>query len=62
MSGTAENAPRLPASRLREAGARHEQGNPYQPFTVQDGNLFTGRNPASRAPVADAVNDALAAG
>ncbi|MGW0491604.1 type 1 glutamine amidotransferase domain-containing protein [Streptomyces olivaceus] len=62
MFGTAENAPWLLASRLREAGARHEQGDPYQPFTVQDGNLFTGQNPASSAPMADAINDALAAG
>ncbi|MEV6012078.1 type 1 glutamine amidotransferase domain-containing protein [Streptomyces sp. NPDC051976] len=57
--GTADNAPWLLASRLREKGARHEQGDPYQPFTVRDDNLFTGQNPASSAPMADAIVDAL---
>lgn len=60
LFGTAENAPWLLASRLRERGARHEQGAPYQPFTVRDANLCTGQNPASSAPMADAVNSALA--
>ncbi|WP_128381594.1 type 1 glutamine amidotransferase domain-containing protein [Streptomyces cavernae] len=59
MFGTAENAPWLQASRLREMGARHEQGEPYQPFNINDGNLFTGQNPASSAPMADAINSAL---
>lgn len=60
--GTAENAPWLLASLLREMGARHEQGAPYQPFTLRDANLFTGQNPASSAPMADAINNALASG
>ncbi|MFH8485168.1 type 1 glutamine amidotransferase domain-containing protein [Streptomyces longisporoflavus] len=62
LFGTADNAPWLLASRLREMGARHEQGDAYQAFTVQDGNLFTGQNPASSTPMADAINAALAAG
>lgn len=62
MFGTADNAPWLLAGRLSEKGARHEQGEPYQAFTVQDGNLITGQNPASSAPMAHAVNAALAAG
>ncbi|MFD0448875.1 hypothetical protein ACFQ10_51435 [Streptomyces indonesiensis] len=62
LFGTADNAPWLLASRLREMGARHEQGDPYQAFTIQDANLFTGQNPASSTPMADAINTALAAG
>ncbi|MFX4293253.1 type 1 glutamine amidotransferase domain-containing protein [Streptomyces bohaiensis] len=61
LFGTADNAPWLLASRLRERGARHEQGAPYQPFTIQDANLVTGQNPASSAPMAEAINAALAA-
>ncbi|MEU4890800.1 type 1 glutamine amidotransferase domain-containing protein [Streptomyces sp. NPDC044780] len=59
--GTAQGAPWLLASRLRELGARHESGPAYQPYTVQDGTLFTGQNPASSAPMADAIVAALAA-
>lgn len=62
LFGTADGAPWLLASRLRELGARHEEGAPYEAFTVRDGNLFTGQNPASSAPMADAINGALAAG
>lgn len=62
MFGTADNAPWLLASRLSERGARHEQGAPYQAFTVREANLFTGQNPASSGPMADAINAALAAG
>lgn len=59
MFGTAENAPWLLASRLRERGGRHEGGPAYQAFTVRDGNLVTGQNPASSAPMAHAVLAAL---
>lgn len=59
LFGTAENAPWLLADRLREMGARHEQGDPYQPFNIQDNNLFTGQNPASSGPMADAITEAL---
>lgn len=59
LFGTAEGAPWLLASRLREQGARHGQGPAYRAFTVRDGNLFTGQNPASSAPMADAMVDAL---
>lgn len=53
MFGTAEGAPWLLASRLREQGALHESGPAYEVFTVHDGNLFTGQNPASSGAVAD---------
>ncbi|MFC4950159.1 type 1 glutamine amidotransferase domain-containing protein [Pseudonocardia sp. GCM10023141] len=60
MFGTAEGAPWLLASTLREKGAKHSGGAPYEAYTVQDGNLFTGQNPASSAPMADAMIAALA--
>lgn len=60
MFGTAEGAPWLLASTLREKGAKHSGGAPYQAHNVRDGNLFTGQNPASSAPMADAIIAALA--
>ncbi|GEL26529.1 dimethylallyltransferase [Pseudonocardia sulfidoxydans NBRC 16205] len=60
MFGTAEGAPWLLASTLREKGAKHSGGPAYQVYNVQDGNLFTGQNPASSAPMADAMIAALA--
>lgn len=53
MFGTADGAPWLLASTLRERGGQHEGGAPYQSFTIRDGNLFTGQNPASSAGVAE---------
>jgi putative intracellular protease/amidase len=58
--GTAEGAPWLLASRLREMGAKHSGGPAYQAFNVREKNLFTGQNPASSAPMADAMIAALA--
>ncbi|AXB48350.1 type 1 glutamine amidotransferase domain-containing protein [Amycolatopsis albispora] len=59
LFGTAEGAPWLLASRLRELGAEHTSGPAYQPYNVRDRNLFTGQNPASSAPMAEAMIDAL---
>lgn len=59
LFGTAEGAPWLLAGRLRERGAKHAGGPAYQAFTVRDRNLFTGQNPASSAPMADAMVAAL---
>jgi putative intracellular protease/amidase len=57
--GTAENAPWLLAGTLRKSGARFEQGPNWRAYVVNDGNLLTGQNPASSAPLADAVIAAL---
>lgn len=57
--GTADNAPWLLGDALLEAGARYEQGPSMEPFVVRDRNLFTGQNPASSKPLADAVIAAL---
>ncbi|EWC60301.1 ThiJ/PfpI family protein [Actinokineospora spheciospongiae] len=59
LFGTADAAPWLLATRLRELGAEHLAGPAYAAFTVRDGNLFTGQNPASSAPMAEAVIAAL---
>lgn len=59
LFGTADGAPWLLASRLRERGAHVVSGPAYQPHTATDGNLVTGQNPASSAPMARAVVAAL---
>lgn len=57
--GTADNAPWLLAATLREKGAVYSQGPNWGPYVVTDGNLISGQNPASTAPLADAVIEAL---
>lgn len=57
--GTADNALWLLAKRLRERGARYEQGPSWAPNVVRDGGLISGQNPASSGPMADAVLAAL---
>ncbi|WP_431263065.1 type 1 glutamine amidotransferase domain-containing protein [Roseateles chitinivorans] len=57
--GTADNAPWLLAATLRKAGAKYEKGPNWGAYVVKDGNLLTGQNPASSAPLADAVIEAL---
>lgn len=59
LFGTAEAAPWLLASTLRDKGAKYSGGAAYQPHNVRDGNLFTGQNPASSAPMAEAMIAAL---
>jgi putative intracellular protease/amidase/uncharacterized protein (DUF2267 family) len=52
QAGLADRAPWLLEDRLREAGATLRSGPAWQPFSVVDGNLVTGQNPASSAEVA----------
>lgn len=59
LFGTAELAPWLLASRLRDKGATLTDGAAYEAHTERDGNLFTGQNPASSGPMADAIVAAL---
>jgi putative intracellular protease/amidase len=58
--GTADNAPWLLARTLRDMGAKYEKGPNWGPFVVRDGHLLSGQNPASTAPLADAVLAQLA--
>lgn len=53
--GTADNAPWLLAETLRKSGARYERGPNWEAYVVRDGRLLSGQNPASSAPLADAV-------
>ena len=57
--GTAANAPWLLADILRKSGAVYEKGPNWGAYVVRDDNLLTGQNPASTAPLADAVIAAL---
>lgn len=59
LFGTADGAPWMLASRLSEGGAYLVSGPAYQNQTVTDGNLITGQNPASSAPMAQAIVAAL---
>lgn len=57
--GTADNAPWLLADTLRKNGAKYEKGPNWGAYIVKDRNLISGQNPASTAPLAAAVLEAL---
>lgn len=57
--GTADNAPWLLADTLRKSGALYEKGPNWGAWVVTDRNLLSGQNPASSAPLAEAVLAAL---
>jgi len=44
---------------LSTRGAIFSDGGVFQPNVIIDGNLVTGQNPPSAAPLADAVNKLL---
>ncbi|NOK18443.1 type 1 glutamine amidotransferase domain-containing protein [Corallococcus carmarthensis] len=46
-------------TRMRELGARYESGPLWKSFTVRDGRLVTGQNPASSAATAQEVLNVL---
>ena len=58
--GLTDAVPFLLETKLKELGADYQSGPDFQPFTVRDGNLITGQNPASAAPTAEKVIEALA--
>jgi putative intracellular protease/amidase len=59
QTGLAERAPWLLQDRLTEIGADYVAGAPWVPHVVVDRTLITGQNPASSAPIAQAMLDAL---
>jgi putative intracellular protease/amidase/uncharacterized protein (DUF2267 family) len=59
QGGLAERAPWLLEDRMREAGATLEQGPAWQPFSVVDGTVVTGQNPASSGEVAQRAVEQL---
>jgi putative intracellular protease/amidase len=59
--GFAARAPWLLEDRLTSAGGLFEQsGTPWAAHIVTDGNLYTGQNPASSRPLAEALVKATA--
>lgn len=44
---------------LKEKGANYSKADDWSPYAVIDGNLITGQNPASSAPVAKAMLESL---
>lgn len=57
--GLADKAKWLLEDRLRALGADVSVGEPWQPYVVVDGNLVTGQNPASAAPLAKELRGKL---
>jgi putative intracellular protease/amidase len=61
QAGLADRAPWLLEDRLRDAGASVTTGPAWQPFSVADGTVVTGQNPASSTEVAQKAVDRLRA-
>jgi putative intracellular protease/amidase len=57
--GKTDKVPFLLEDKLKELGGLYEAGPDWQPKAVADGQLITGQNPASSAPVAELVLEAL---
>ncbi|AQA17770.1 type 1 glutamine amidotransferase domain-containing protein [Halioglobus japonicus] len=60
--GLTDVVPFLLEDRLHELGGNFSAAADWEPHVVVDGLLITGQNPASSAPVADALIDAIGAG
>jgi putative intracellular protease/amidase len=58
--GLTEIVPYLLEDELKSRGGSYEKADDLTPLAVVDGRLITGQNPASSAPVADALLKALA--
>lgn len=59
QAGLAEKAPWLLETRLREGGATFTSGEAWAPKIVVDRTVYTGQNPASTAPLAKKLVEAL---
>ncbi|MBX6166631.1 MAG: type 1 glutamine amidotransferase domain-containing protein [Thermobispora bispora] len=60
--GFADKAPWLLEDRIQSAGGRYRKNDtPWAPYVVVDGNLYTGQNPASSAPLAERLVEVLSA-
>jgi putative intracellular protease/amidase len=55
LTGFDKLVPVLPEARLKVLGGLYSCSAPFQEHVVSDGNVFTGQNPASAAPLALAV-------
>lgn len=54
--------PFLVEDELKRVGARYEKAADWQPFSIVDGRIITGQNPASSTSAAQALLNVLAAG
>ncbi|GHC52428.1 type 1 glutamine amidotransferase domain-containing protein [Streptomyces flavofungini] len=59
QSGFADRAPWLLQDRLVALGVDFQEGEAWAPHVIADGNLYTGQNPASAAPLAARIVTAL---
>ncbi|MEA2320777.1 MAG: hypothetical protein QOD81_627 [Solirubrobacteraceae bacterium] len=59
QAGLADSAPWLLEDRMRDAGGSLRGGPAWEPFSVVDGNVVTGQNPASSAEVAQRTVERL---
>lgn len=57
--GLTEVVPMLVEDTMKDRGARYTKGEDFAPFSVTDGRLITGQNPASSRAVAQSVLEAL---
>jgi putative intracellular protease/amidase len=57
--GFADKAPWLLEDKLTSSGASYSAADAWGPKVVVDRNLYTGQNPASSVPLADALVEAL---
>jgi putative intracellular protease/amidase len=55
LAGVAPIVPVLPEERLKKAGAIYIAAAPFEAHVVSDGSVFTGQNPASARPLAEAI-------
>ena len=61
LAGLDRIIPVLPEIWLKKAGALYAAAAPFTANVTIDGNVFTGQNPASALPLAEAIADALPA-
>lgn len=57
--GLASKARWLAEDEVKTLGVQFSRGEVWKPYTVVDRNLYTGQNPASAAPLAERLLDAL---
>jgi putative intracellular protease/amidase len=57
--GLTDIVPFLVEDELRKNGGDYAKGDDWQSFSIQDGNLITGQNPASSEAVAKRVLELL---
>jgi len=54
-----ETIPFLVEDKIKALGGKYVEAEPWQPKVVVDGKLITGQNPASAAPIGEAIRKAL---